>query len=175
MEYSIRESETGQFEIVRSVPQVVATFVDQVLAIKVMSFLVEDELGESTKDKIRKSQSVLKSEVDKKPIKTEISLPAPAHQAAISEAEPVKEPQELTPMNLSAAIVRLQDGETLRGVADDMGLDWKQLRSKWALHNRVTQKKPQSSASAPDAVCKLCNKSFKASIENMETCARCSR
>lgn len=200
MELKIRETESGQFELVESVPIVIASFSDKVMARKVMLLLAEEATGATQ---------------EKKPA-TSILPPVPATPQPAPKAEPNSPDQETdkgadwTPLELDRAIATLEEGGSIKDVAAHFGKSMHVLRGKWAAHMRTRAKKAEASthkspapvadktapaAQLPSIVdkdhpltkvkqsieelseqseCRLCGKPFTQTADQLDLCARCS-
>lgn len=99
------------------------------------------------------------------------NLPAPVSQpkAAVRKAAPA--PVELTDDQLRHALGRIQQGDSLREVAQDSGVSMFELSTAWDRHRREMQ---TFMASAGQQPCKHCGRRFTPSISHPETCARCN-
>lgn len=190
MELKIRETESGQFELVQNIPTVIGSFADRDMARKVMLFLVEEALSEGQEKK--PATSIL-------PPKPPAPKPAPKAKPA-----PKKEPKSSAPVQqdstdwteaeLKDAFAALSAGEKLTAVAAGFGKSWTVLRAKWAAYRKNND--PQTTPTTLPAViddthpltkatqaiaelseqpeCKLCGKPFTQTPDQLDLCARCS-
>lgn len=95
---------------------------------------------------------------------------------AVTAREPEKVPADQHETPLQEAFRRLEAGEKLGRVADDVGIPMPQLRGQWARQQRGT--KPDVAATAPHTElesCRLCERDFRPSATSDGLCSRCAR
>lgn len=80
-------------------------------------------------------------------------------------------PVTLTDDQIAEAFSRLESGEKLAVVAQDLGISMNRMRGMWAHSRRMVQRHLAEGGQQP---CTLCKKPFTPSISHPETCARCS-
>nr|WP_321511150.1 hypothetical protein [uncultured Celeribacter sp.] len=125
MEYHIRKTDDGLFELAQVIPEVVGTFRDQAMAEKVMWLLA----GQDVEDAQEGAQE--------------------AKPEAKPEANSEAEVGTIVEVDMEAAFARLAAGEKLRDVAEDIGIPWTSLRGSWA------HRKPQLVATDKSASCNV--------------------
>ncbi|WP_321362617.1 hypothetical protein [uncultured Celeribacter sp.] len=108
MEYRIRKTDEGAFELAQIVPEVVGTFQDKAMAEKVM-WLLASQGGED----VQEEGQVAQPEVE-------------------PEANVGDEAETIVEVDMEAAFARLAAGEKLKDVAEDIGIPWTSLRGSWA-------------------------------------------
>lgn len=97
-------------------------------------------------------------------------LEAPADDCEL--ARPSQDLASAAEPLMAEAYARLEDGEKLGLVADDLGISMPKLRGSWARHIRV---KGTMTGSAEAISCATCGRSFRPGSSGTDTCARCSR
>lgn len=112
------------------------------------------------------------------------SSPVQAGERAADETAPVPtnstpeaEPKTDTPMQV--AFARLEAGEKVGVVADDLGIPMPRLRSMWARRCRARKDEEAEKAEADrpsDTVsCSTCGRDYKPGASDEGLCARCTR
>lgn len=154
MEFRIRETVAGWFEIIETQPVIRGSFPDHDTARLCMSFLIEDAM-ENAED-----------------ARSDLSVPA-------APSETPARPHDFT-----EAFRRRRNGERLKDIAADMDLHFNSLRSAWAGHCNARKAVEKAAAPPPSRpalpvpaqeVCTLCSREFTPSIANPDTCARCTK
>ncbi|TCM84806.1 hypothetical protein [Rhodovulum steppense] len=166
MTYSLRTRPDGQTEIVELRPAVVATFADEDIAQRVLSFLLDEAGGRA-------------AAADPAPAPEPAEAPAdPAHEtlpavvAPLADLAPADAADEPTDEDFQRAFLRIQQGEKLSDVALSMGVAMQVLRGKWAQECRMVQRR---AAEAGQIECAICHRPFTPSLTSSEHCARCAR
>jgi|GEM_PF-2436557 len=181
MEYRISRTQQGEFELAQVVPHVIGTFPDKGMAEKVMWLLSKDRpLDEG------EPASAANDHMDAPITPPVIENTVPAKAAGVED----------TSDRLAAAFSRLENGEKLKAVAEDLGIPWTSLRGSWSQHARRIGKKASTPSqalvvcdkphpldvvkSAIAAVndmedCRNCGRSFTPSEQSIELCARCAK
>lgn len=175
MEYHIRKTDEGLFELAQVIPEVVGTFRNKEMAERVM-WLLAGQDGEDAQEVDQEAQPEAKPEAN-------------------SEAEV----ETIVEVDMEAAFARLASGEKLKDVAEDIGIPWTSLRSSWA-HRKsqlvATDKsasghvslpaiaqpsldpvktfKAGASAAMEMATCE-CGRNFTSVAPNQTRCARCEK
>lgn len=108
------------------------------------------------------------------PAPATVTAPAPY---VVTAKEPEKPRAELHETPLQEAFRRLEAGEKLGAVADDVGIPMPQLRGQWARQQRGNSAaaKPATASSAAPENCRLCEREFRPSDTSDGLCARCAR
>lgn len=186
MEYRISRTQQGEFELAQVVPQVIGTFADKGMAEKVMWLLSKDGQLED----VSEPAPVADAPADARVMPPIVEGPIPAKAADVED----------TADCLAAAFARLENGEKLKAVAQDLGIPWTSLRGSWSQHARRNGKKataPQQATSVALVVrdkphpldvvkgaiaavndmedCRNCGRSFTPSEQSIELCARCAK
>ena len=97
--------------------------------------------------------------------------PEPASQPEPAPAPPIGGP-DVPAEAMLAAFERIESGDRLRDVADDLGLPFGKLCSLWANHVRHHQKE---TAGGGQIDCAICARPFTPSQSSPDLCARCAR
>ena len=194
MEYQIRETLPGSFEIVAITPVVVATFSDREMPDKVALFLSEEARNAEPAAQVESDQTAPPEDGTKKPA----GLPelAPVKKVSRPRPQPTTtetDPNPWTAEELLDAIARVAAGEKIMAVADDYGKNWLKLRSAWAGYKKNTAQPQQNLPSVMDdnqpaakvikaaeelmeqAQCSLCERYFTPTPDHLDTCSRCQR
>lgn len=194
MDLKIRKTEGGQFELVQSIPTVIGSFADQAMARKVMLFLVEDALDQ-TQDRVQENKPAAFILPPEPPAPKPAPKAKPALKKEPKPSAPVQaDSTDWTEAELKDAFAALSAGEKLTDVAAGFGKSWTVLRAKWAAYrkNNATQTTPTTLPAVVDDThpltkvskavaelseqpnCKLCNKPFTQTPDQLDLCARCS-
>lgn len=188
MIYELREAQPGKFEVVQHNPVVLGTFADMQIATKFFDFLVHEESTVTAELELASDETVPE----------EVATPAQPVVAQTETTAPVFSDEAWTDGELESAFKLLSEGHKLRIVAAQHGKCWKKLRSKWAASKRgggnisapqaSTALVPVTSAAEPplqkvttaiselndQQVCRICEKHFTATPDNLDLCARCN-
>lgn len=102
---------------------------------------------------------------------------AVAGAAPVADVQPPRMRVPLSPSEtqLEKAFRRIREGEKLGTVADDMGLDFHRLRSRWAQQSKRAKAAAGAGTATSDSTCNTCGRGYKASHDDEGLCARCSR
>jgi hypothetical protein len=179
MEYSLKDNETGGVDLIRVEPEVVGTFHDRDVALKVLNLLlfpqkVGPEVLTPAPEKAPATQAFAAvrggSEVSKKQPAAEKVGSASTPQLPVSAPRPVAVAE--IKFDLDAAFARIRDGEKIADVAADVGTTMGSLRAKWANHQRYLKATVNRDNRTK---CALCDKEFTPSAASPDKCARCAR
>lgn len=179
MEYSLKDNETGGVDLIRAEPEVVGTFHDRDVALKVLNLLLfpqkaEPEVLAPAPEKAPATQAFAavrgSSEVPKKQPTAEKAGSATPPQLPVSSPRPVAVAR--AKFDLDAAFARISGGEKIADVAADVGTTMGSLRSKWANHRRYLRATVNPGERSN---CALCDKEFTPSAASPDKCARCAR
>ena len=102
--------------------------------------------------------------------------PEPAPQAEpVAAPDPEAKPEPV--MLMHEAFQRIDAGEKLGVVADDLGLKMPMVRAAYARRARAIKEEADAYPSAPreQEECRLCGREFVASIDSDGLCGRCAR
>lgn len=203
MNYIIQETE-GQFEIAQMMPVVIGRFTDQAVAVRVLEMLVSDATAAQLAD-LELTTPEVNAETPPKSDAPALPKPTPPKPVAAKPAPPKPMPEKAKPVTakpvaweqseLEVAFVRLEQGEKLRDVADDIGKSWTGLRGKWAnrkrnevkpAHAEQVKNLPAVAASTVTTAiaaiqelndqpnCNICGRLFTLTPENIDQCPRCT-
>lgn len=177
MAYQINELETGMFEVVRCEPVVVGILNDRGVAELFADFLdTLHSLDRETLSAFVPDAPAAEPEPVAEP--AEVTDLAPAETPS-PEAEPeapaVEAPLMPSETPLEEALRRLEAGEKLGAVADDLRLPMTMLRGTWAKWCRDNRTPGGGAMQREEVNCRLCDRSIKVSVGSDPLCARCAR
>lgn len=181
---TLRDNAEGLIELIEMQPVVLATFGRRAVAEDFLAWYREvRQAGQPAPAPAPEAEpeEALAEEADVPPAPPQpapadegprVQLPAVVPQQPKPRIAPKPRPAALSDEARDAAIDRITAGETIIGVAQDIGISWTQLRAIWAAHKQRLQR--HIATGGPEA-CAVCGKAFTPSLTNPTTCARCSR
>lgn len=198
MKYQIHECDDGRFEIQRVEPVTIGVMYDLGLANMVLAMMssmagepddqpepgeiaLPEALAPALPQTGKTGLPLIGGEfvpVNIEPAPAVVMTPAPA---VVTALKPETAPPEKPETPLQEAFRRLEAGEKLGAVADDVGLPMPQLRGQWARRQRSNDPAPAPTpAPAVPTMsrgevenCKLCEREFRPSDTSDGLCSRC--
>lgn len=180
MTYEIRDRPDGHFELVQMVPTTLGILTSRWVAERFADFL--DNLDD---DELRHFELIGADEEQlaqdfsaSGQVETggEADQPDPIRQDCLPDSPAPAASSELDDL-LNEAFERLEAGEPVGVVADDIGMTMPKLRSRWAA--RCKQKKNTAPPPIGDSHeyedCRMCGRSFRPTMDSDGLCARCNR
>ncbi|MGH1577728.1 hypothetical protein [Planktotalea sp.] len=204
MTVTVRALETGGFEVVKLVPELLGTFPEKDMAHK-FAFMLMDE--QKPDDQVAATVEIETSSAKQSPKEAAKAAPkkrAPSALKLPPEKTDVADASDdmlpWTEAEFDQAFSRLANGESLRDVAADFSKSWTALRGKWASFKKKYHGKPDVQPASPaplpvatgrtetplemvtdviatmkdQQVCNLCGKHFNITPDNIDTCQRCT-
>ncbi|MFN3314328.1 MAG: hypothetical protein ACK46Q_12795 [Hyphomonas sp.] len=209
MSYEIKDLGNDKFELLRIEPVVIGVLTDRRIAERFADFLTNMEEAERAQmdlfiiedDVADIDHAAPGVRIDPAPAAPEeiltVADPEPMPGVASEDIPAVPPPAIVQPQDdvqpeaptaasvketpMEEAFRRLQAGEALGVVADDIGIPMTRLRSLWAHKCRGMKDRPAQAptavaeAPAAEAQCAGCGKNFRLSADGDGLCARCHR
>lgn len=180
--FQINERDDGQFEVLEVTPITRGVIATRDIAEQFVNYLnLISEVGLSDRptapDTGRSPAPLDTSAFDA----VDASDPVVAEpQTSNATVEPDQLPARTGETPLQEAFRRLEEGEKVGPVADDLGMPMPRLRAQWAArikqHQRAaTTDDPAPAAIGEDAECRICGRTHKVSMSSDGLCARCTR